>query len=310
MVARDAALLRSENEVLARVLASAGDATTVERARSALAAKPAEQPFAPLKVPAKAVSWSESGGDGAGRNFRSGSAAGVFRGVADDDDDFAFEPVVNTSGHGNFVALDGYLHKKGTGRFGLMSRRNWKRRHFQLILDAENDEDENVGPLITYADPKKPHKIIGRELLDGCAVDVDDGDSRPGRFRFNLVWDHDGESYERQFYAASTRDRAMWVAAVEAAVSAHAADLAAQSQATKQRRRASMVAARASYVAANDDDGGEEEDDDEDDDEAAFFPNTRPTRRTQANELHDVISSLASPRARGRSSSGGKAPGP
>ena len=309
MVARDAALLRSENEVLARVLASAGDATTVERARSALAAKPAEQPFAPLKVSAKAVSWSESGGDGAGRNFRSGSAAGVFRGVADDGDDFAFEPVVNTSGHGNFVALDGYLHKKGTGRFGLMSRRNWKRRHFQLILDAENDEDENVGPLITYADPKKPHKIIGRELLDGCAVDVDDGDSRPDRFRFNLVWDHDGESYERQFYAASKRDRAMWVAAVEAAVSAHAADLAAQSQATKQRRRASMVAARASYVAANDDDGGEEEDDDEDDEDggAAFFPNTR---RTQANELHDVISSLASPRARGRSSSGGKAPGP
>ena len=100
----------------------------------------------------------------------------------------------------------------------------------------------------------------------------------------------------------------MWVAAVEAAVSAHAADLAAQSQATKQRRRASMVAARASYVAANDDDGGEEEeDDDEEDGGAAFFPNTR---RTQANELHDVISSLASPRARGRSSSGGKAPGP
>ena len=68
-----------------------------------------------------------------------------------------------------------------------------------------------------------------------------------------------------------------------------------------------MVAARASYVAANDDDGGEEEDDDEEDDDggAAFFPNTR---RTQANELHDVISSLASPRARGRSSSGGKGP--
>ena len=73
-----------------------------------------------------------------------------------------------------------------------------------------------------------------------------------------------------------------------------------------------MVAARASYVAANDDDGGEddEEEEEEDDGGAAFFPNTRPTRRTQANELHDVISSLASPRARGRSSSGGKAPGP
>ena len=128
----------------------------------------------------------------------------------------AFVPVRNVEGVPNFVARSGNLFKKGSGSFGRMSRRSWKKRHFELVLDAEGEEDENVGPLLTYADPKKTHKVIGRELLDGCDVDSDtDGkdDGKPGRFRFSLIWDTEDHTSERQLYATTADDRAEWVAA-------------------------------------------------------------------------------------------------
>ena len=92
-----------------------------------------------------------------------------------------------------------------------------------------------------------------------------------------------------------------------------------QSQAAKQRRRASVRAFRASIRRANeaeeanddddDDDDDEQqqqqEEEEEDDDDVVVDDDDQPNRRgTQAHELHNIITGLASPRAPRKTSRG------
>ena len=84
------------------------------------------------------------------------------------------------------------------------------------VLDATGDDGETIGPLFQYGDPKRPSKILGRDLLDGAVIDRDpprDGKKeRANRFYFTLAWPTDGT--ERQLYANSARARTEWCDAV------------------------------------------------------------------------------------------------
>lgn len=89
------------------------------------------------------------------------------------------------------------------------------------MLDSENEDEVNVGPLLRYADPKKKTKCVGRELLDGATVEEATKAGKAGQFRFNLVW-RDPETgrvaSERQLYATSEKRRAIWVASLRDAI--------------------------------------------------------------------------------------------
>lgn len=281
-----------------------------------------DEEFSPLRVTRKAGrSVAFGGGDATPKSARPASRSSASRFFARMDSNDAeprpesdeegeargeaaapassFAPQRNEEARPNYVALGGDLYKKGTGGGGLFSRRNWKKRYFQLVLDSENEDEVNVGPLLRYADPKRRDKCIGRELLDGCVVALDSKPGRPDQFRFNLVWRDPGTgdiTSERQLYAVSERLRAAWVAQLHDAIEQHAAASASLPATQRVKRRSSIRDTMSSFAARNDDDdaassAGDVSDDDDDDD----APNVRE-RPAQHTEIHSAIASLSTPR--------------
>ena len=185
-----AALLRKENAALARVLdAVDADPAVAARARAFLAGAPVEDApiaFAPLRVPKRepgGVRFNFADVARTAATAKTGGVAtsGLFRGVDEDEDADAPaapstpaeplpEPVRNDARHPNFVCVEGLLYKRGGGK-SFFGRNTWKQRLFQLVLDATDENGVTIGPLFRYADPKRPAKILGRDLLDGAALD-------------------------------------------------------------------------------------------------------------------------------------------
>jgi hypothetical protein len=99
--------------------------------------------------------------------------------------------------------MEGWLHKKGTGK-SLGGRRNWKRRFCRLTNDGERY-------YLQYATGPKPADVKGDQVVGGCEIEIVENKAHPSKFCFDIVQSNGEVATNFSLYADSQEDRELWV---------------------------------------------------------------------------------------------------